>query len=89
MAHEFLCASGFGSPDGTYVKIYQKDAWEHSSSNYWILLDGDYYILANSLTGYQYEHWLAIKIYPDHDDPTGNYSGYDGKPDGTVSDGVC
>jgi len=90
MSLQTLTASGFGEDwDGTYVYQYQKDKWKNG--DYWIFRNSYYYMISSSeYLFFEEEHLKARMALPmDNnapiDDPTGNYNGVNGEPNGSVS----
>ena len=75
-------ASNFGEPwDGTYTFQYT-DHW--SNGDYWIYRSSLYWFISDSEYLYEEPHIKARKPYVVTSDPTGEYEGVDGNPNGVV-----
>ena len=86
-----LCASGFGRDwDGTYEQI-DFDTYEKiPERDYWIYRDSYYWYISKSPYQYNEELRVAVKAFtPGLVDPTGNYTGSGGLPNGVVVLGYC
>lgn len=86
-----ICASRFSKDwDGTYE---QQDVDTYRllpAQAYWIYHDSWYWYISTSQYLYEEIRIVARKDFtPGLVDPTGNYTGVDGLPDGIISQGDC
>lgn len=80
-----ITASGFDRPwDGDYMLTFP-DKWKHESGDYWIYTDGRFFYLSDSRYLYYIPRSKARIKFPEHFDPTGNYAGLGGEPNGVLS----
>ena len=88
-----LCASGFGEDwDGTYEQLTHDTYVRLPDRDYWICHDSWYWYISSSQYLYHDGRAKASKSYAFEEgvvDPTGTYTGIDGEPNGTVSEGYC
>jgi len=85
-----ICASGFGEDwDGTYELLMGDQYEKIPERNYWVYRDSWYWFISASPYKYDVPNRKAEKIYPGIEDPTGNYNGIDGNPNGSIAFGHC
>jgi len=84
------CARGFGEEwDGTY-EILNFDTYEKiPERNFWVYRNSFKWFISASPFKYDISLRKAERDYPGISDPTGDYTGVAGNPDGNIANGSC